>query len=116
MGNDFTATLELTGNTLSLVNKEHHDVVNRLLEMDLERGAFKLSPERDHFIIKHFDALYLNGGAGKPIKHDALSVFSSEHFTEQNIHHFAITYHVTFRLECLHFGGVKQCAYNDGLR
>jgi hypothetical protein len=48
----------LARHALGLVDEQHHDVEDRLLEVDHLRGAGELSPQRDHLVEEQLKVVW----------------------------------------------------------
>ena len=78
------AAFELAGDTLGLVDEQHHDVKDRLLEMDGLGRVGEFSPQGDHLVIEQLQTLDLDLGARKSIQDRAALVLGLQQLSEDD--------------------------------
>jgi len=108
--------LELPRDALGFVHEEHHDVKDRLFEMDRLGRVGELAMQRDHFVVKHLQALDLHLRAWEAIEHRAILLLGLEELAQQDAHDLAVADHAALRLDLPRLGAVQELAHHDRRR
>jgi dTDP-glucose 4,6-dehydratase len=112
VGNHLAPALELPRHTFVLIDKEDHDVKNRLTEVTIKRSSGEFAAEGDHLVVKHLETFDLNFCAWKPVEHGAVGIFGLEQLAEEDINHLPVTNHCTASLDFFRFRTRQQLAHH----
>ena len=99
MGDDLPSALELAGHALGLIDEQHHDVKDGLLEVDDLRSAEKLPPQPDHLVEKQLEALHLHFRAREAIKQRAVLLLGLKQLAQEDADHLPVPDHNAARLD-----------------
>ena len=116
MSDDLPSALELAGHAFRLVNEEHHDVKDGLLEVNDLQGAEKLPPQRNHLVEKQLEALHLNFRAREAIKQRAVLLLGLKQLTKEDADYLPVSHHSATRLDRARLRCLKELGNHDGRR
>ncbi len=113
---DLPATLELACDAFRLIDEEHHDVEDRLLEMRGVGRLGKVTAQTDHFVKEHLEALDLHLRARESVKNGTVLLLRFEQLADQDAHHLAIPHHSSPCFQLAGFRAVEKRTHHDRLR
>ena len=116
VGDDLPSALELARHAFRLVDEEHHDVEDGLLEVDHLRGAGELPPQRDHLVEEQLEALDLHLGAREAVEQRAVLLLGLKQLAQEDADHLPVPDHAAARLDGARLRGVKELGNHDGRR
>src|SRR5271165_2841810 len=99
VGDDLPSPLELARHALRLVDEQHHDVEDGLLEVDHLRGAGELPPQRDHLVEDQLEALNLHLRSREAVQQRAVLLLGLKELAQQDADNLPVPDHAATRLD-----------------
>jgi len=116
VGDDLPSALELARHAFRLVDEQHHDVEDGLLEVDHLRGAGELPPQRDHLVEEQLEALYLHLRAREAVEQRAVLLLRLKQLAQQDADHLPVPDHAAACLDGARLRCVKELGNHNGRR
>ncbi len=116
VGDDLPSAHELARHAFRLVDEQHHDVEDGLLEVDHLRGSGELPPQRDHLVEEQLEALYLHLRAREAVEQRAVLLLRLKQLAQQDADHLPVPDHAAACLDGARLRCVKELRNHDGRR